>query len=338
MKRTFVTTGLFVGLVGPAVLASCAKTDATPSAPNEATPSAVTTTTSGSGAATAMQARTAAARSSELIPKRNESMRIASRGDHFVATAKRGVDKVTANVDLPKDARGAFRIARDVPAGNFALSVQALDTRAAAGVDHEGVVRYPDAYGPGTELAQVATTSGTEDYVRLDNASRHELAYRVNLTSDVAGLRLVANSLEFLDAAGTPHLRVAAPYGVDADGKRFDARLALEGCAADTNPAAPWGRAVTAAGAQSCTVRVSWQNEGLTFPITVDPAWTATADMSAPSIAYELPLVVLSGGKILAVPNGNVAANLRPGHQHLGSHRRSPDGPLASLALGRRRR
>ena len=109
-----------------------------------------------------------------------------------------------------------------------------------------------------------------------------------------------------LDAAGTPRLRVNSPYGVDANGKTFAAKLALAGCAADHDPRAPWGRPVVAAGSKSCSVVVSW-NANVAYPATVDPAWTTTGDMSASNIRWELPLVVLSGGKVLAVPNATVA-------------------------------
>ncbi len=69
------------------------------------------------------------------------------------------------------------------------------------------------------------------------------------LRDGVAGLRLVAGVLEMLDAGGAPRLRVEPPYIVGADGARTDASLAVEGCAVDSNPAAPWGRRVTAPGA-----------------------------------------------------------------------------------------
>lgn len=91
--------------------------------------------------------------------------------------------------------------------------------------------------------------------------------YEVALGERVAGLRLVANTLEFLDAGGAPRLRMTPS----------DAWLVVEGCAVDTNPAAPWGRAVTAPGAPRCGVRV---HAGALRDPSARAAWGTTGDLS----------------------------------------------------------
>src|SRR6185369_1642322 len=58
---------------------------------------------------------------------------------------------------------------------------------------------------------------GVEDRVNLAvRPAVERQVYDVDV-HEVAGLRLVANSLEMLDAGGAPRLRVRAPYVVDAD-------------------------------------------------------------------------------------------------------------------------
>ena len=124
----------------------------------------------------------------------------------------------------------------------------------------------------------------------------------------MSGLRLVAGTLEMLDADGTPRLRVAPPYIVGADGARTDATLAVEGCAVDTDPAAPWGRPVTTPGAASCTVRVRWPDDGVAYPAVLDPRWTTTGSMTTPRQGHTATL--LSTGKVLVVggtSNGTTA-------------------------------
>ena len=113
--------------------------------------------------------------------------------------------------------------------------------------------------------------------------------------SQVAGLRLVGNTLEFLDSSGTPQLRVNPPYLIDSDGDHFDARLALSDCAFDTNPAPPWGRTVISPQKSLCSLSVSWSS-AVAYPILLDPAWTTTGS----------PILARTGHRANLLPNGNV--------------------------------
>src|SRR5690606_37888270 len=112
---------------------------------------------------------------------------------------------------------------------------------------------------------------GTEDYIALDRA-RDEAAvhYTIELSEDVAGLRLVARTLELLDANGAPRLRMAPPYLVDAEGQRHEASLAVRGCDFDDNPAPPWQRRVTAPRARACSLQIEWDDHDVSYPALLD--------------------------------------------------------------------
>jgi MYXO-CTERM domain-containing protein len=122
------------------------------------------------------------------------------------------------------------------------------------------------------------TRDGAEDFVTFGGAPAHEeLVYGADV-SDAAGLRLVGNVLELLDASGTPRLRMTAPYVVDRRGRRVEAKVTLDDCDADTSGLAPWGRPITPPGRSHCSVRVAWGGEEsrVEYPAVLDPSWTAT--------------------------------------------------------------
>jgi hypothetical protein len=142
-----------------------------------------------------------------------------------------------------------------------------------------------------------ATPTGTEDFVSFETRpSVAEVAYQL-ATKGAAGLRLIANTLELLDAEGTPRLRVAPPYLIGADQAKVDATLSIEGCAVDTNPAAPWGPAPVAPGAEKCNLRITWSNDGVVYPALLDPTWSRTGSMAVARQAHTSTM--LSTGKVL---------------------------------------
>ena len=101
-----------------------------------------------------------------------------------------------------------------------------------------------------------------------------------------------------LDAGGVPRLHVSPPYIVGADGVRTDGALAVTGCAVDSDPRPPWGRAVTAPGASTCTVSVTWPDAAVVYPAILDPRWTTTGSMT--TARFEHTLLLLSTGQALA--------------------------------------
>jgi MYXO-CTERM domain-containing protein len=213
-----------------------------------------------------------------------------------------GSAAVAARVDLSSVANGAFEITSEhEPSTRFHLAVTPIGAAAAPARVEAGLVHYGDAFGPGTDTIHRVTVSGTEDYVRFPVApAKAELRYKVAIGEDIAGLRLVSNSLEFLDAQGAPRLRVAPPYGVDARGERFAARLNVEGCYVEADPRPSWGRTPVAAGASECVVTVTWDAR-VAYPAVIDPAWSGTNSPTAYNPTHEDFLVRLSGGKALYV-------------------------------------
>jgi hypothetical protein len=233
-------------------------------------------------------------------PEASGEVQVLARGGYFTSTAV-AQRALRASVLLPAHVAEPFRIRaldRDV-----AIAVRPLDVVNVEGRLEAGMVHYAEAFGAGSDFLQRVTRDGTEDYLKLAAPTRDRLTYSVALAPGVAGLRLVEDSLEFVDDIGAPRLRIARPYGVDARGERFPVKLSVEGCAVDTDARAPWGRAITPAGAKECVVHASWSNTGLVFPVLVDPAWAATASMAANNVSYEMLMTKLTGGQVL-VANG----------------------------------
>lgn len=79
-----------------------------------------------------------------------------------------------------------------------------------------GINQSTDAY----DLSYRLIEGGVEDLVTFHSEPEHEhLVYDLDVRA-VAGLRLVANVLELLDAGGAPRLRIRSPFLVDAAGDR----------------------------------------------------------------------------------------------------------------------
>jgi hypothetical protein len=146
----------------------------------------------------------------------------------------------------------------------------------------------------GADLVRLPIADGTEDFVFFDREPPSaSLDYTLEMTS-VAGLRLAGASLELLDAQGTPRLRVTRPFVVDANGRRTNASLSVEGCAIDTSGAPPWGRPVTPPGADTCTLHVSWGK--VAYPAIVDPVWQGTG--SPQGSRYNHATLTIGGGRV----------------------------------------
>jgi hypothetical protein len=181
-----------------------------------------------------------------------------------------------AEVLLPATADGWTRVTEDASGMSVRFRMPSV-TGTQASVAQKLVV-YPGAVGGGHAIYRV-TPEGVEDFVLLPGRQvAPQLRYQLDV-SLVQGLRLVENVLEMVDASGTPRLRVAPPHVFDSSGIARAATLTVSGCAADTKPAAPWGRPITAPGAATCEIRVTWDDSGLSYPVLVDPSWVATGAM-----------------------------------------------------------
>jgi len=216
-----------------------------------------------------------------------------------MARARAGSAAPVARVALPQLASDPFQFV-DAASG-LSVDVRLDGARPVAAQVARGYVIYPSAHASGAHLLHRPIADGTEDYLAFDTRpAQSEVSYGIALRTGVAGLRLVANTLELLDKSGAPRLRVSPPYIVGADGKSHNATIALAGCAADTNPAAPWGRKITAPGADRCTVKIAWNSDEVTYPALLDPRWSATANsMNAPRAEHSATR--LNNGTVLVV-------------------------------------
>jgi hypothetical protein len=204
-----------------------------------------------------------------------------------------------ASVALPVAANGATSLEDDRSQMRVSFALRGAKATPAATAD--GYVLYEHAYENADVIHRV-TTEGTEDFVLFETKpSRESLTYDLDV-SQVAGLRLVGDSLEMLDAAGTPTLRIDAPYVVDSKGVVHAAKLGVRNCAVDTSAAEPWGRAVTPPGSAACVVSVDWQD--VSYPALVDPSWTTTGSLTS-SRQRGTVGTRLASGKVL-ISGGNL--------------------------------
>lgn len=207
-------------------------------------------------------------------------------------------DSANALIEVPETAASEFTIESKTSSVGMSVKLsRARDVKASAA---DGYVVYPRGGPGGSVLLHKPSERGSEDYLVFERAPEHaRVVYQVALSSAVAGLRLVANTLEALDQHSAPRLRVTQPYLVDAAGRRRDAQLEVIGCAVDRNPAAPWGRAPVSPGASRCELHVAWDDAGLEYPMVLDPAWNVTGSMSIQRAAHSGTL--LSGQRALVV-------------------------------------
>jgi len=169
-------------------------------------------------------------------------------------------------VSQPARADGETEVTEIASGTTLRFRMRAAKSKAR--VDVDGVSIFP-----GSGIVQRPSAFGLEDYVSFPSRpEREEAVYDLDV-SRVAALRLVGRTLEALDAQGAPRLRMEAPYVVDKNGRRIDATVALEGCAYDTSPSAPWGRPTTPKGADRCTLRLEWSQ--VAYPALLDPTWSA---------------------------------------------------------------
>src|SRR5262245_10816975 len=203
---------------------------------------------------------------------------------------------VSARVVLPQRSTAPVRLEDTRSTAQIDIALEGA--RDATGLVAGGLLVYPRSHVSGATVLQRPVANGVEDFLSFeDRPATAAIAYRVALRHGVAGLRLVANTLEMLDEHGAPRLRVSPPYLVGADGTRTDAALSVAGCDVDEDPAAPWDRRVVPPGAKSCLVRGSWNDEGVAYPALLDPSWTTTGSMSVPRQDHTATL--LSTGKVL---------------------------------------
>lgn len=206
-----------------------------------------------------------------------------------------------AEIDLalPVTADGA----RHLTSGGVTISARLRAAPAPAEIAG-GYVVYRSALGDRASIIEQTRPDGIEDFFHFPvRPATEALAFDLDLEAGVGGLRLVANTLEILDAAGVPRLRVGAPIAVGAAGDTASGRLDIAGCAVDTSPAIP-SRVRTPPGARSCELRLSWT--GVTYPALVDPPWVTTGTMAF-ARPYPASSTVLDDHHVLVTGGYNAA-------------------------------
>ena len=211
-----------------------------------------------------------------------------------------------ASVFMPATARGALV----VESSGVQVSVTPKDFADVSVEWAQRLAVYPDV-APGVHAFRRAAFDGVEDFYQV-TTPRDALTFSYDVALEgVAGLRLVANTLELLDAGGAPRLRSTTPVAIDSNGFRRSGELVVSGCAYDTDARGPWGRPVTKPGASSCTVTMRIDGRGLTYPVLVDPAWIATFNTKQQHGYHKLFLLTAGAdaGKALAVGGTGSAPN-----------------------------
>src|SRR5689334_19360417 len=215
-----------------------------------------------------------------------------------------------ASADVPRPARvvlsrqstSPFRL--EDAASAMAVEVTLRDGRDVEAEAAEGYLVYRRGHASGATLLHRALPEGTEDFLSFDESpGAPAVSYQMSLRAGVSGLRLVANTVEMLDAKGAPRLRVSPPSIVTADGSEIEATVSIDDCAYDDDPSPPWERPVIAPGAETCGVRVSWPSEGVRYPALLDPKWSTTGSMSVARQDHTSTL--LSNGKVLVTGGTN---------------------------------
>jgi len=190
---------------------------------------------------------------------------------------------LSAAVRMPDTAEAAVEIAH--PSTGVSVSFELLGASAAPAQDVDGH-RFFAGGGPVAGVSGQRshvflrrTSRGVEDFVQFDAPpAGGELRYRF-APRNVRALRLVGDTLELLDASGSPRIRVKPPYVVDADARRHRASIEVQGCAVDRDGRSPWNRELIELDASSCELSIRYDAK-LPHPVIVDPAWEVTAFMS----------------------------------------------------------
>lgn len=233
-----------------------------------------------------------------------EARALVPRGGRFVP--EHGPSPLHApprpDVSLPSHADQSW----SVTLGSITLEARLLGAKPVLGVVDDRSLVFADAM-PGASLLLVPVHTGVEEYVRFaSRPASSRLRYEI-VPRGAAGLRLVDGVLELLDEGGAPRLRTTAPWIVDARGRQVRGALHVEGCAVDEDARPPWGRPVTPLDHATCTVVASWNDEGLAYPLLVDPGWTTTGvlagkrhDHTATALGVTTPAACTAGCVLVA--------------------------------------
>ena len=250
-----------------------------------------------------LRAHTRARSSAARFKASNTDVRLHVPSEESVRAAK------PAQVALPTVGSGSVRV-EDVTTGAF-LAFSLRGAKPVSVVLHDAAAVYPNVLGSGTHSIHRGHAEGVEDWVVFsDKPDPEKLVYDVDVPAR-GGLRLVSSTLEILDESGVPRLRVAAPYGVDREGKPIDVTLSVgSACSIDTSPYSPIHRAIPAPcssptnGRCACEIIVQWHAAPESYPVAVDPAWTTTGSMAHPRWVHAANLWYDAQGRAYVLVTG----------------------------------
>jgi RHS repeat-associated protein len=210
-----------------------------------------------------------------------------------------------ATVGLPMQANGALELT-DAASG-ASISVTLRGTSGASVEVTQGYAVYPASYEGGADVLSRPYSSGDEQSIAFATQPAAErITYDVALGPGVAGVRSVANGVEFLDGSGAPRLRMSPPYIAGAQSTYAWPTVTVQACAFDSSSAPPWGRAVVAPRASQCAIAVDWSKAGVAYPALLDPSWSVGSTMAVARMHHGSARIV-SGGKELALVFGGYA-------------------------------
>ncbi len=250
-------------------------------------------------------------RSTPLLPSGVATAFVRDPANRLVPSFDTAAQAGTASTPAPaamglgSNASDAFDL-RDVASG-LSVSVTLLGANDASVEVADGYLVYPAAYEGGADILSRPYPSGTEQSLSFaSRPSAEQIVYDVALGQGVAGVRLVSNTVEFLDANGAPRLRMAPPFVSGAQSTSAWPTVTVQSCAVDTNPAAPWNRPIVSPGAAHCAVTVDWSQGGIQYPALLDPSWSVGTTMAVARM-HHASARVTAGGKELALVFGGYA-------------------------------
>lgn len=218
------------------------------------------------------------------------SLRTAAFGAVTHAAAGHGFqyanERTRTSVSLPADAAGPLLLSRHQ--GSISVQLRGASAASLGGLV-DGMVIYPDSIGRGVHsIHRPLPSGGDEELVYFErHPERSSVEYELVAPTGVVGAVNRDGALDLLDRAGRSVFQMRRPFVVGADGKRWEARVATEGCGSGKPARQRLGR---------CRVVVSW-SDAVAYPAVLDPEWEPTGAMTWGRLSHAA--VTLPDGRVL---------------------------------------